>query len=138
MADIVGGCLCGNVRYRSDAEPVMTAVCHCSHCQKQTSSSFSILVGVPKGTLHIEGEPLAAYETQGESGQPIIRKFCPNCGSPVVSDVTVTPDLVWIKAGTLDDTSWLQPQVHWWRDSAQPWVKINDATPTFEGNPPLN
>ena len=137
MADIVGGCLCGDVRYRSDAEPVMTAVCHCSHCQKQTSSSFSILVGVPKGALHIEGEPLAAYETQGESGQPIIRKFCPNCGSPVVSDVTVTPDLVWIKGGTLDDTSWLQPQVHWWSDSAQPWVKIDDDIPAFERNPPL-
>jgi hypothetical protein len=106
MADIVGGCLCGNVRYSSDAEPVMTAVCHCSHCQTQTSSAFSILVAVPKGSLRIEGEPLRAYETQGESGQPIIRKFCPNCGSPVVSDVAVTLDLEWIKAGTLDDTSW--------------------------------
>src|SRR4028119_4236 len=137
MADIVGGCLCGNVRYSSDAEPVMTAVCHCSHCQTQTSSAFSILVAVPKGSLQIEGEPLAAYETQGESGQPIIRKFCPNCGSPVVSDVTVTPDLEWIKAGTLDDTSWLQPQVHWWCDSAQPWVKIDEAVPAFAGNPPL-
>jgi len=137
MADIVGGCLCGNVRYSSDAEPVMTAVCHCSHCQTQTSSAFSILVAVPKGSLQIEGEPLAAYETQGESGQPITRKFCPNCGSPVVSDVTVTPDLEWIKAGTLDDTSWLQPQVHWWCDSAQPWVKIDEAVPAFAGNPPL-
>ena len=137
MSDIVGGCLCGNVRYRSDAQPVMTAVCHCSHCQTQTSSAFSILVAVPKGSLQIEGEPLAAYETQGESGQPITRKFCPNCGSPVVSDVTVTPDLEWIKAGTLDDTSWLQPQVHWWCDSAQPWVKIDEAVPAFAGNPPL-
>jgi hypothetical protein len=137
VADIVGGCLCGNVRYRSDAEPAMTAVCHCSHCQKQTSSAFSILVGVPKGSLHIEGEPLAAYETEGESGQPLVRKFCPNCGSGVVTDVTVTPDLVWIKAGTLDDTSWLQPQVHWWSNSAQPWVKIDDAILAFEKNPPL-
>ncbi len=137
MADIVGGCLCGNVRYSSDAEPAMTAVCHCSHCQKQTSSAFSILVGVPKGSLQIEGEPLGAYETQGESGQPLIRKFCPNCGSGIVTDVTVTPDLEWIKAGTLDDTSWLQPQVHWWCDSAQPWVKIDEAVPAFAGNPPL-
>jgi hypothetical protein len=115
----------------------MTAVCHCSHCQAQTSSAFSIIVAVPKGSLQIEGEPLAAYETQGESGQPVIRKFCPNCGSAVVSDVTVTPDLEWIKAGTLDDRSWLQPQVHWWCDSAQPWVKIDEAVPAFAGNPPL-
>ena len=137
MADIVGGCLCGNVRYRSDAEPVMTAVCHCSFCQKQTSSAFSILVAVPKGSMQIEGEPLGAYETEGESGQPVIRKFCPNCGTAIVSDIKVTPDLEWIKAGTLDDTSWLQPQLHMWCDSAQPWVKIDDAIPTFERNPPL-
>ena len=52
MADIVDGCLCGNVRYRVDAEPVMTAVCHCAHCQKQTGTSFSILVAVPAGNLH--------------------------------------------------------------------------------------
>jgi hypothetical protein len=137
MADIVGGCLCGNVRYSSGAEPAMTAVCHCSHCQKQTSSAFSILVAVPKGSLQIEGEPLRAYETEGESGQPLMRKFCPNCGSGIVTDVAVTPDLEWIKAGTLDDTSWLQPQVHWWCDSAQPWVKIDEAVPAFAGNPPL-
>jgi hypothetical protein len=115
----------------------MTAVCHCSHCQTQTSSAFSILVAVPKGSLQIGGEPLGAYETQGESGQPVIRKFCPNCGSAIVSDITVTPDLEWIKAGTLDDTSWLQPQLHMWRDSAQPWVNIDDAIPAFERNPPL-
>ena len=137
MADIVGGCLCGNVRYSSDAEPAMTAVCHCSHCQKQTSSAFTIIVAMPKGSLQIEGEPLRAYETQGESGQPVIRKFCPNCGSAIVSDLTVLPNLEWIKAGTLDDISWLQPQVHMWCDSAQPWVKIDEAVPAFAGNPPL-
>ena len=93
---------------------------------------------VPKGSLQIEErEPLGAYETEGESGQPLIRKFCPNCGSGIITDVTVTPDLEWIKAGTLDDTSWLQPQVHWWCDSAQPWVKIDEAVPAFAGNPPL-
>ena len=137
MADIVGGCLCGNVRYRVDAEPVMTAVCHCAHCQKQTGTSFSILVAVPAGNLHTEGEPLGSYETTGESGQPLMRKFCTACGSPVVTEVTATPDLAWIKAGTLDDTSWLQPQLQMWCESAQPWVKLDDAIPAYERNPPL-
>src|SRR5215213_10062878 len=44
MPNIVGGCLCGSVRYESEAEPVLTAACHCRHCQKQTSSAFSIFV----------------------------------------------------------------------------------------------
>jgi len=48
MTNIVGGCLCGAVRYESEAEPVLTAVCHCRDCQKQTSSAFSVLVALPK------------------------------------------------------------------------------------------
>ena len=76
MSNIVGGCLCGSVRYESEAEPLLTAACHCRHCQKQTSSAFSILVALPKGSLRIEGEALAAFEDVGASGLPVIRKFC--------------------------------------------------------------
>jgi hypothetical protein len=55
MSNIVGGCLCGSVSYEADAEPVLTALCHCKHCQKQTSSAFSVLVALPKGSLRFEG-----------------------------------------------------------------------------------
>ena len=133
---IAGGCLCGAVRYTSEAEPVVSLVCHCPHCQKQTSSAFSMLVAVPMGTLRLEGRDLAAFEDVGESGQPVTRRFCPECGSAIVSDVAATPDLAWIKAGTMDDTSWFQPQMHIWCESAQPWVKIDDSLPRFERNPP--
>ena len=36
-----GGCLCGQVRYETKAEPMMTGVCHCKNCQKQAGSAFS-------------------------------------------------------------------------------------------------
>ena len=67
MPNIVGGCLCGSVRYQSEAEPTLTAVCHCHHCQKQTSSAFSIFIILPKGSLRIEGEALVAFEDVGEA-----------------------------------------------------------------------
>lgn len=137
MTEIVGGCLCGAVRYSSEAEPALVAVCHCADCQKQTSSAFSILVAVPKGTLRLEGRELAVFEGVGETGQPVFRRFCPQCGSPVVSHVAAAPELEWIKAGTLDDPSWFEPQMHIWCASAQPWVSIDDALPRFEKNPPL-
>jgi hypothetical protein len=103
MPNIVGGCLCGSVRYESEAEPTLTAACHCRHCQKQTSSAFSIFVVLSKGSLRIEGEALAAFEDVGESGLPVFRKFCPKCGSAIVSEVVATPELEWLNAGTLDD-----------------------------------
>ena len=49
MSEIVGGCLCGNIRYCCDEEPMLVGVCHCKNCQKQTSTSFSILVAVAEG-----------------------------------------------------------------------------------------
>ena len=137
MPKLEGGCLCGAVRYASEAEPALTAVCHCPDCQKQTSSAFSVLVAVPKGTLRLEGRDLAAYEGVGESGQPVTSRFCPRCGSPIVSHVSATPDLEWIKAGTLDDLSWYEPQMHIWCDTTQPWVRIDQECSRFERNPPL-
>jgi len=33
-----GGCQCGKVRYRLEAEPLALAVCHCTECQRQSCS----------------------------------------------------------------------------------------------------
>lgn len=136
MNAIVGGCLCGAVRYSSKAQPLMTAVCNCKHCQRQTGTSFSVLVALPKGTLEMTGAQPATYRDTGSSGQPVLRHFCSNCGSPIFSDVAVTPAMDWLKAGTLDDASWLKPQVSIWCESAQPWVKMDDSIACFPQNPP--
>lgn len=136
MPKIQGGCLCGAIRYRSDAEPMMTAICNCKHCQRQTGTAFSVIVAVPKGTLVMEGAQPDVYNDVGESGLPVLRSFCSKCGSPIFSDVAATPAMDWIKAGTLDDTSWLQPQANIWCDSAQAWVQMSDSIPRIARNPP--
>ena len=48
---INGGCLCGQVRFKADAEPLFQAVCHCKNCQKQGGTAFSVVVGVPTAAL---------------------------------------------------------------------------------------
>ena len=134
---IEGGCLCGSIRYTCDAEPALTANCHCKHCQRQSGSAFSTIIGVPRAALKVRGS-LSSYDDKGDdSGQPVIRQFCGKCGSAVVSDVRATPDLLWIKAGTLDDSSSLKPQMSFWTDSAQAWVAIDKSLPHFGRNPPL-
>lgn len=134
MSNVKGGCLCGAIRYESEVDAVATAVCHCRNCQRQSGSAFSILVAVPKPSLKLEGE-VRTFLDRGESGAEVRRQFCGTCGSALVSLVDSMPDLAWIKAGTLDDVSWLQPQMHIWCDSVQPWVRLPEGVPQIARNP---
>jgi hypothetical protein len=134
MREMLGGCLCGQVRYSANAEPAMIAVCHCKNCQKQAGTALAIVVGIPKSAMAIQGR-IKTYHDTGDSGQPVFRNFCPECGSPITSDVTVLPDLTFIKAGTLDDTTWLDPKVHVYCDSAQHWTPIPEGSVRFAKGP---
>lgn len=133
---ISGRCLCGNVTYSADAEPVVQAACHCSDCQRQTGSPFTVVVGVPLAAFSVEGDTLSSFSTIGsEHGGETERKFCSACGSPVYSVSAVLPELALIKAGTLDDSSWMEPAVEVWASSAQPWSPRFENAASFETTP---
>ena len=138
MAKISGGCLCGAVKYTSAADPVLVALCHCHHCQKQSGSAYSVNVGIPKGSLQFTSGKTAVYQDTGSSGMPVYRHFCSSCGSPIFSDVVASPQLDWLKAGTLDDTSWVKPAVSIWCESAQGWVTTPEGVAAFAQNPPAS
>ena len=133
MERFEGGCLCGQVRYVIEGDPAASMVCHCSHCQKQSGSAFSTIIGVPENQVSISGEPVT-YRDNGESGRSVERQFCGTCGSPLFSRVEVSPGMLWVKAGTLDDPSGYQPSAHIWTRSKQCWVDTGDI-PAFDTNP---
>jgi len=126
-----GGCLCGAVRYESDAAPLATAICHCTHCQRTSGSAFSVNVVLPRDKLNISGTT-AAYHDKGESGAPVIRHFCPTCGSSLLSELS--SGLAAIKAGTLDDASGLTPSIQIWTRSAQKWSASIPNLPGRDAN----
>jgi len=134
---ITGRCLCGRVSYSADAEPVAQAVCHCADCQRQTGGPFSVIVGVPRAALEVHGETLSSYTTVGEDhGRDTERHFCSACGAPVFSISGAMPELAFIKSGSLDDATWVQPAVEVWTDSAQPWSpRFEQASASFERGP---
>jgi hypothetical protein len=128
-----GSCLCGAVHYEVNGEPIMTALCHCKNCQKQAGSALSIIVGVPEDSIVIEGE-VKTYVDKGSSGADVLRKFCPNCGSPMFTDVEHAKGMLFVKAGTFEDTSWLEPQVQYWTSTKHEWLTI-DGIPGVAANP---
>ncbi|WP_084673921.1 GFA family protein [Methylobacterium sp. WSM2598] len=136
MARIEGGCLCGAVRYRSEAEPAMQVICHCKTCQKNSGSAFSMNVAIPQDSLTTQGDALRSYiDHSGASGQPFYRYYCSSCGSHIYSHGAAYGPVAFIKAGTLDDATWLAPSVHIWVAEKLPWVAIPDGTTQYPGNP---
>jgi hypothetical protein len=131
MPKLAGGCLCGTVRYTAVAEPTIFALCNCTHCQKQSGAAFSVKIGIPKGALKFTSEKRCVFEDKGSSGMPVYRHFCAKCGSPIYSDVVAIPGLDFIKAGSLDDSSWLKPTISVWCESAQHWVKQPEGMASF-------
>src|SRR5690348_3783304 len=108
MPEIKGGCLCGAVRYQASGDPAFVGVCHCRDCQTFSGGAFAVVVGVPQPALSVQGK-LASYTKPGDSGKPITRRFCPECGSSVMDDAEALPGIAMLSAGTLDDPSWVKP-----------------------------
>lgn len=133
MTQHEGGCLCGSIRYTIDGDPAAAMVCHCTHCQKQSGSAFSTILGASEPQVSITGDP-ASYADSGESGRSVERLFCGTCGSPLFSRVEAAPGMIWVKAGTLDDTAAFTPSAHIWARSKQCWVETGDI-PAFDTNP---
>jgi hypothetical protein len=116
-----GGCLCGAVRYEIARDPVLTAICHCTHCQKQSGSMFSTNLGVPAAD-YVQSGTTKVFHDKGDSGQGLERHFCPNCGSPIASIAEAFPGMVLIKAGTLDSLAGLTPTMELYTDRAAGFV----------------
>jgi hypothetical protein len=132
MADMrEGGCLCGAVRYSVDWAPMVVATCCCRNCQKQAGSSMSVIAMMPKAGLNLTGT-LKSYEDHGESGNPLLRNFCPECGAPVTSEIPAAPELVIIKVGSLDDPSDVVPTLNYWTCSASSWVTFPEGSTSLE------
>lgn len=124
-----GGCLCGAVRYVVAWPPKAMVVCHCRDCQKQAGSAFSVVGVARRDAIRVTGEP-AMFAHPGSSGQTVERRFCRDCGSPVMTDTAAAraQGIVFFKAGTLDETADLAPTVHYWMDSAQGWFEAPEGT----------
>lgn len=137
---LTGGCGCGAVRYEIAQAPMEVYACHCTDCQRFTSSAFSIGVVVPETAFHLTGkEAVAAPAYVAESGRVKSRRICPSCGTWVYGtprQATQIPGMVRIvRGGTLDDTSWLRPTAHYWTRSKQAWVLLPEADAQFETQP---
>ena len=84
--------------------------------------------------LAIEGT-LNSYVVTGDSGKPVTRWFCSACGSGIYLESEADPGYLFLKVGSLDDASWVKPEMHIYTAARQPWTKLADDLPEYEGAP---
>jgi len=116
-----GGCACGAIAFECSAAPLSMVSCHCRDCQRAGGSGHSPSVVVSRAAFRVtRGEP-RFYERRADSGAVARRAFCAACGSPLFASSSARPDVLAIRAGSLDDPSWFRPAAVVFADSAQPW-----------------
>lgn len=96
-------------------------------------------MGVSKANFDIKHSgSLKVFQDQGDSGLPVHRYFCSGCGSPIYTYAESSPEYVWVKTGTLEDRSNLNPQMQIWCDRRQPWLPLADIKIQFSKNPVMS
>jgi len=135
MSEYQGGCLCGAVRYTARTEPLMVRACWCRVCQYVAAGNASINVAFPRDAVTITGE-LRDFPSTADSGNHMHRRFCPQCGVHVTSAAEERPQLLVIRAGTLDEPQRIAPQLLIWTASAPHWARLDPSLPQHAGQAP--
>lgn len=138
MTGFSGSCLCGKVKYHTSSDPLFAGHCYCDDCRKTSGTSHATHILVPEDSVTLQGD-VKAYERLANSGHPVIRHFCTECGSAIYNtNPTVLPDMIVFRASSIapKDQPKLKPSINVFTSSAPKWAKIDEALPSFSEMPP--
>lgn len=123
-----GGCYCGALRYSTDGNAVFKAQCHCRECQYISGGGPNYFMMMPSdGFTYTKGT--AATFQRADLPNPVIRDFCPTCGTHIATRREDTPNII-VKVGTLDDpAAYGGPSVAIYTVDLQPFHHIPDGLP---------
>ena len=134
-AKLTGGCQCGQVRYEVVGPPKQLVVCHCTDCQRQSGSAFGMTLIVREADLRLTQGDVRRFTVTSDAGREKLGAFCPDCGARIYHKLEWRKGVLSLKAGTLDDTGALVPDLHIWTSRKQPWVTIPDGVEAHETQP---
>ncbi|WP_332768538.1 GFA family protein [Phenylobacterium sp.] len=124
-----GSCLCRAVRFEVAGDLAPIQLCHCGDCRKAQGGAFATNIPVATADFTLlsgEGE-LRAYESS--PGKE--RVFCGRCGGPVFSRLASKPEVVRLRAGTLDEPVEAEIGFHAYVASKASWWPITDDAPCY-------
>ncbi|WP_441316772.1 GFA family protein [Halomonas sp. hl-4] len=130
---VKGHCRCGQVEIEVTATPMITMACHCTGCQKMTSSAFSLSSLFPSTAFAIiSGDPVIG----GLHGSTR-HYFCGHCMSWLFTRPEGMNDFVNVRATMLEDSRAYKPFVETYIDEKLEWA-FTGAVHSFSKFPPAD
>ena len=132
---LTGSCLCGAIRYTIDADVKELRACHCTNCQKQSGAQGTVNALLPSAAFRLTQGTPKRFTAVADSGRTLHRYFCGDCGSGIYSQREANPEMVVVRAGTLDDAPDMKITGHIWTKSARNWAHIDAGSMQHPGQP---
>ncbi len=114
----------------------MVLACHCTECQKLSTSPFSVTAIVNSSAIEFVGE-LKEWSRVADSGNKNTAKFCYACGNRIYHfnpDDSETIKLK-LKPVNLVNPEIFEPVAHVWVCEKLSWYHIPEGTKVFEKQP---
>jgi hypothetical protein len=127
---LLGGCLCGSVRYEISTPLGIIEHCHCSACRKAHGSAFSTNSIVPTDALRVTSG--AGFLSEYVSAPNRHKCFCSKCGSQLFIRRLNRPEFTIVAVGTIDGDPHRRPERHVFVVSKARWYDIGDSLPQFQ------
>ena len=132
MTEFTGGCLCGAIRHEVRGELLRMLNYHCDDCRRATGSSFGTYVFVNESDLTIlQGIP-KSFEHPNGASVIMTKRFCGNCGTHLFGKGSRARGMIHVKVGTIDDASFVRPEMDLFVSKKLPFVRLADETEHFD------
>lgn len=125
--NIIGGCLCGEVRFEARSAPTYVCICHCESCRKAAGAPM-----VAWATFRVQDVQFTRGAPVHHASSPgVVRGHCGRCGASISYRHERRPGDIDLTLVTLDDPSAFRPVAHIWVEDKLPWIGINDGLPQY-------
>ncbi len=131
---VVGGCLCGAVRYRVTGDTTARSLCHCRSC-RLASGAPSVAWAVFRAAdfAFVKGQP-ASFK----SSPKVVRTFCGQCGTPLTYQSESRPQATDVTTITLDDAERFAPTKEIFLAEKLAWERANESIEQYQGSSVAN
>lgn len=116
-------CQCGQLRVRTQGEPLRVSVCHCLACQRRSGSVFATQARFRDEQVSIEGET-REWSRRGDEGGVAVSSFCPTCGATVFYRNDDQPGVIAVAVGAFGDPQFPAPSYSVYEARKHAWVTL--------------